>query len=134
VSSRRVDRASSDDSAAPATPTGPWLVVGAGRFASELGMLAALGVGGWAAGARTGAAVGVVLAGALPVLAAVVWGRWVAPRAGHRLEDPGRLGVELVLFAAAAGGLLLASHPGWALALVLLWAATAPFGRSSAPS
>ncbi len=134
MSARRVDRASSDSSPAPATPTGPWLVVGAGRFASELGMLAALGVGGWTAGTRTGAVLGVVLAVALPVLAAVVWGRWVAPRAGHRLEDLARLGVELVLFAAAAGGLLLAGHPGWALTLALLWAATAPFGRRSTPS
>ncbi|WP_323097843.1 YrdB family protein [Intrasporangium sp. YIM S08009] len=134
MSTRRVGGASGEGSSVPPTPTGPWLLVGAGRFAAELGMLAALGVGGWTAGARAGAAVGVVVAVALPVLAAVVWGRWVAPRAGHRLEDPARLGVEVVLFAAAAGGLVRAGHPGWALALALLWAATAPFGRRSMPS
>lgn len=110
---------------------GPGLLVGAGRFASELGMLAALGVGGWTLGAPAGAVLGVLLAAALPVLAAVVWGRWVAPRASRRLQDPARLGVEVVLFGAAAGGLALSGRVGWAVALGLLWAVTAPFGRRS---
>jgi hypothetical protein len=67
------------------------------------------------------------------VLAALVWGRWVAPRATRRLEDPARLGVEVVLFAVAAGGLVIAGRVGWAVALGLLWAVTAPFGRRSTP-
>ena len=119
--------------AGAAALTGPGLLVDAGRFASELGMLAALGVGGWTAGAPAGVGVGVLLAAALPLLAAVVWGRWVAPRASRRLPDPARLGVEVVLFGAAACGLGLAGHAGWALALGLLWAVTAPFGRRSTP-
>jgi len=110
------------------------VLVGAGRFVAELGMLAALGVGGWVVGAHAGTVAGVLLAVALPVLAAVVWGRWVAPRATRRLEDPARLGVEIVLFAAAVTGLVLAGRGGWALALGLLWAVTAPFGRRSTPS
>ncbi|WP_083707115.1 YrdB family protein [Intrasporangium flavum] len=116
-----------------AAMTGPGLVVGAGRFASELGMLAALGVGGWTVGSPVAVVVGVLMAAALPVLAAAVWGRWVAPRASRRLDDPARLGVEVVLFGAAVGGLVLSGRPGWALALGLLWAVTAPFGRRTSP-
>ena len=123
----------SDGPVDPSMIAGPGLLVGAGRFASELGMLAALGVGGWSVGAPAGAVVGVLLAAALPVLAAVVWGRGVAPRAPRRLEDPARLGVEVVLFGAAAAGLAISGRPGWALALGLLWAVTAPFGRRSTP-
>lgn len=69
------------------------------RFLAELGMLVCLGVGGWQRGdSLLGSA---VLGGVLPVAAAAVWGRWVAPRAPRRLRDPARLGVELALFAAA---------------------------------
>lgn len=76
------------------------------RFAAELGMLAALGYGGWHL--VNAVALSVVLALALPLAAATVWGRWIAPRAQHRLADPGKLAVELVLFLAAAGLLVLA--------------------------
>lgn len=75
------------------------------RFAAELGMLAALGYGGWHLVGPV--ALSVVLALALPVAAATVWGRWIAPRAAHRLTDPAKLAVEVVLFATAAGLLVL---------------------------
>lgn len=69
------------------------------RFLAELGMLAALAWGGWfLAGDRLPSP---VLALLLPVAAAAIWARWVAPRAGHRLADPARLGVELAVFVAA---------------------------------
>src|SRR5690349_2004661 len=69
------------------------------RFLAELGMLLCLGVGGWQSGDSlvTSLALGV----GLPLVAAAVWGRWVAPRASSRLRDPARLGVEITLFAAA---------------------------------
>ncbi len=75
------------------------------RFLTELALLAALV---WAAlGASLPLAGRIVLAVAAPVLAMVIWGRWLAPRAAHRLRDPLRLGVELVLFAVAAVALAL---------------------------
>jgi hypothetical protein len=70
------------------------------RFLAELGMLAALAWGGWFLGGDI--ALSLVLALLLPVVAATVWSRWVAPRARHRLTDPARLAVEVVLFVAAA--------------------------------
>lgn len=69
------------------------------RFLAELGMLACLAVGGWHHGGSVPGSV--VLVVVLPLAAAAVWGRWIAPRAPRRLRDPGRLGVEVVLFAAA---------------------------------
>lgn len=73
------------------------------RFLLELAMLAALAV--------AGAAVSPVLAVVLPVLAAAVWARWIAPKSRRRLADPVRLAVELALFAAAGIGLAAVGHP-----------------------
>ena len=72
-------------------------------------MLVALG---WA-GAEIGSSrpVSVALAIAIPLMAAMVWGTWVAPKASRRLADPARLMVELVLFAAASVGLALVGYP-----------------------
>ncbi|MGN6578155.1 MAG: YrdB family protein [Nocardioides sp.] len=69
------------------------------RFLAEVGMLACLGVGGWQRGGSLPGSL--VLGLALPIAAATVWGRWVAPRAPRRLRDPARLGVEVALFTAA---------------------------------
>ena len=69
------------------------------RFLAELGLLACLGIGGWQLGGST--VTSALLAVVLPLVAAFVWGRWVAPRAGSRLRDPARLAVEVTLFAAA---------------------------------
>ena len=63
------------------------------RFACELAALAAVGWWGWT--------VRPVLGVALPVVVAVVWGAWIAPKARRRLPDPARLGLEGVIFAAA---------------------------------
>lgn len=101
----------------PAPQIGPLALV---RFTAELGMLTALGYGGWHL--LEPVALSVVLVLALPLVAASVWGRWVAPRAAHRLADPARLAIEVVLFATAAGVLVLAGpHPlATVLAAVLL--------------
>ena len=105
-------------------------VLAGGRFLAELAMLAALAVVGWEAGNNWSAAwLGVLVALALPVLAAVVWGLWVAPRARRRMADPARFAVELVLFGAAAAGLVTIGRTAWAVALVVLWSATAFAGR-----
>jgi hypothetical protein len=92
------------------------------RFLAELGLLACLGVGGWQLGDSVlGSA---VLALVLPLVAAAAWGRWVAPRASRRLRDPGRLGVEVTLFAVALV-LVLAAGPSPAMPVVglVVWAA-----------
>ena len=62
------------------------------RFLTELAMLAGLAV----AGARLGdgVAFSVVDAVLLPVVAAVVWGVFIAPRASRRLPEPARFIVE----------------------------------------
>lgn len=75
------------------------------KFALELAALAALGY--W--GANTGSgAVSVVLAIATPLLGAVVWGRWCAPKSEHRLPQRPRFALELAVFGAAAAGLAAA--------------------------
>jgi hypothetical protein len=51
------------------------------------------------------------------LLAAVVWGAWVAPKARWPVPMPVRVVIELVLFGAAVGGLTVAGQP--ALAVVL---------------
>lgn len=78
------------------------------RFLTELAMLAGLAV----AGARLGGgvALGIVFAVLLPVVAAVVWGMFIGPKAGRRLPEPTRFVVEFVLFAVT--GLVLALT-GW---------------------
>lgn len=98
------------------------MVLLAVRFLAELGMLICLGIGGSQLGDSLLASV--VLGLLLPLAAAGVWGRWVAPRASHRLRDPFRLGVEVTLFTAALLAVLPA-HPAPAMALVGLavWAA-----------
>ena len=92
------------------------------RFLAELGMLAALAWGGWHLTDST--VLSLLLALALPAVAATVWGLWVAPKARRRLADPARLAVEVTLFAAAflalqAGGASLQTM----LVGVSLWAA-----------
>ena len=59
---------------------------------------------------------GVLSVGA-PLLAAVVWGAWVAPKARWPVPMPVRVVIELVLFGAAVGGLTVAGQP--VLAVVL---------------
>jgi hypothetical protein len=82
------------------------------RFLLELAALAALAVAGWQL--ATSAALGLLLAVLLPLAAAAVWGRFVAPKASRRLADPARLLVEAGVFGSAVAALLLAGHPGWA--------------------
>ena len=52
-----------------------------------------------------------------PLLAAVVWGALVAPKARWRVPIPTRVMIELLLFGAAAGALAVAGQP--VLALIL---------------
>ena len=91
-------------------------------------MLGAFAWGGWHL--MDGAPASLVTGVLLPVAAGLVWGRWVAPRAAHRLTDPARAGVELVLFMAAFV-LLTRSEPqpdtiGWAMGMLLVYLLSMP--------
>jgi hypothetical protein len=88
------------------------------RFILELCTLAAL--------AYAGFELFIPLAVVFPLLAALAWGRFVAPRATRRLDDPARLGVEVVYF--AAGVLALVLTGAIVLAGVLLVAVLLHFG------
>ncbi len=69
------------------------------RFLAEVGLLACLAWGGWQRGDSP--IVSAFLGVGMPLAAALAWGRWVAPRARHRLSDPARLGLETALFVLA---------------------------------
>ena len=81
-------------------------------------MLAALGY--W--GLQTGATPGMkfLLGLGAPLLAALVWGGFVAPKARRRLEDPSRLLVELVIFGLAIGSLFVVAKTELALIFTVL--------------
>ena len=76
------------------------------RFLLELCALAALAY--WGATVDASTVVRVILAVVTPLLAAVVWGTWVAPRAPRLLDDPIRLIPEFAVF---GGAVLRCSAP-----------------------
>jgi hypothetical protein len=90
------------------------------RFALELCALAALGVWGWQTADPL--AWRLLLAVGAPLVAAVAWGAWVAPKAARRLPDPARLGVEGLVFAAATAALLSVHHIALAVCLAVIYA------------
>ena len=85
-------------------------------FIVEIVLLVAVAV----AGARLGShATAIALAVLLPVVTAVLWGLYLAPRAGRRLPYPGCLVAKLALMLAASGLLVAtgAVAPGIAFLL-----------------
>src|SRR3954447_18091735 len=91
------------------------------RFALELAALAALAYGGWRVPGPLW--LRILLALALPVLAAVVWARWVAPKASHPVADPQRLFPEWLVFGGATVALAATGHPLLGALLAVLAAA-----------
>ena len=89
------------------------------KFALELAALAAFAY--WGASVGSGV-VSVVLAVVTPLVAALLWGRFAAPRASRRLPTGARVAFELGFFALAAVGLVTA---GAAVAGVVLAALAA---------
>lgn len=89
------------------------------RFILELCLLAGLGYWGFQLGQswfiRLAAGLGA------PLLAAVVWGTFVAPKAAKLLADPWRFGVEIALFALGTGALYLAERPSLAIILFIVF-------------
>lgn len=86
----------------------------------ELALLAALAY--WGLSVENGVTAWLPGIGA-PLLAAIVWGALVAPKAGWPQPLQVRLVIELLLFAAAAGALAVAGQP--VLAVILAGAALA---------
>jgi hypothetical protein len=84
------------------------------RFLLELCTLAAL--------AYAGFVLFIPLAVVFPLSAALGWGQFVAPKAPRRLEDPARLGVELVYFGA---GVVALVATGLTVAAIILAIAVA---------
>lgn len=93
------------------------------RFLLELCLLAAL--------AYVGLQVNVVFAVVVPVVAAVVWGMFVSPKARYPLALPAWIGLQAVLFGVAVIGLIVVGSVALGvafglavvanLALVLFW-------------
>lgn len=82
-------------------------------FGLELAALAALGYWGWHASAELPLQLGLALGA--PLLMAVVWGLWLAPRAAQRLPNPARAALQLGIFGIAALALVGAGQPGPAI-------------------
>jgi hypothetical protein len=78
------------------------------RFVLEVCALAALGYSGWHIARPVW--LRLLVAVALPLVAAIVWGRWVAPKASHPVSDPLRLIPEWVVFGGAAVALAVIDH------------------------
>ena len=82
-------------------------------FLLELCMLAALSY--WGFTLDQGMAVRVGAGLGAPILAAVVWGIWMAPKAARPLPEPWHILLELVIFGLAIAALYAAGRPRLAL-------------------
>ncbi len=98
-------------------------------FLLELAMLAAFGY--WGFYGEKSLVAKWLLGLGLPVLTAVAWGMFLAPRAAHRLGNISGNLLSLILFLSAAASLFYTGHPLLAIifastsivnrALILLW-------------
>jgi hypothetical protein len=88
------------------------------RFLLELSALAAVAYWGWS---EHGPVWRWVLVVAAPLAIALLWGRFVAPKAKVRVGDPWKLLLEVLVFGGAAAALADADQP--VLAIVLAAAA-----------
>jgi hypothetical protein len=90
------------------------------RFLLELCMLAAVGY--WGFKTQSGWGMKIILGIGLPVLIAVIWGLFVAPKARYPLSRISRLVLELVLFGSGAVALFASGKPefGWAYTVTLV--------------
>lgn len=90
------------------------------RFLLELCTLAALGYWGFQIGQSTLTRIGLGIGA--PLVAAVVWGTFISPRAAVPVSLPVRLLLELIIFGAAVAGLAAAGQRtlAWVLALVVV--------------
>lgn len=118
-----------DHAASPTQVGTPQTAAQLGAFAAELAILAVLAVSGARLGRDTTAKVGLGII--LPVAAASVWSRWMAPRSARRLADPARFSAQLGLFAITAAAAIRAGIPTWGVAVAA--AGTLIFALTRAP-
>jgi Protein of unknown function (DUF2568) len=90
------------------------------RFALELCALGALGYWGAKTGYRSFAKIGLAIAA--PLVAAVAWVLFVAPNATLDAGPVVRLVVELLVFGAAAAGLVSLGRTGLGVGLAVVYA------------
>ncbi|WP_055585460.1 DUF2568 domain-containing protein [Streptacidiphilus griseoplanus] len=104
------------------------------RFLLELAALAALALGGYRIGGPV--PLRIVLALAVPVAAAVLWGRYAAPQAAVH-SAPAWLITQLAVLGGAVAALAATGHPaasaGFAAVVVANTAALAALGRWRPP-
>jgi hypothetical protein len=83
------------------------------RFLLELCMLAAVGY--WGFKTQAGWLLKILLGIGLPVLIAVLWGAFLAPKATHPLSGVSFLTLELILLASGSVALFASGKPslGW---------------------
>ena len=87
-------------------------------FMLELWALGALGYWGFQTG--NGLLMKLLLGIGAPLIAAVAWGLFVAPKASIPVPSPVRLLIELAVFGAAAAGLWQRDHATMAIALLVI--------------
>ena len=88
-------------------------------FLLELCMLAALGYWGFKTG--NGVVTQLLLCLGVPLLAAVVWGIFLAPASSRRLRGPLHLALEFVIFGLAFIALYVAGQPVLAGIFVIIY-------------
>src|SRR3954452_15773413 len=89
------------------------------RFFLELASLASLAY--WGFSDFDGVVQWVIGQGA-PLLVAVVWGRFMSPKASHPTVDPGRLLIEVAVFGSGVAALFAADAPVLAVIFAVLGA------------
>ncbi len=90
------------------------------RFLLELCMLAAVAY--WGFTTQAAWLMKILFGIGLPVLIAVLWGMFIAPKATRPLSGAPRLTLELILFASGAVALFASGKPtlGWVYVIVLI--------------
>ncbi len=88
------------------------------RFLLELAALAALAYWGFSTG--TTLLGDLILGAGAPLVAAVVWGTWAAPKSARRLRGGALLVVQLAVLGAGAAALVAAEEPGLGAAMAVL--------------
>jgi hypothetical protein len=90
------------------------------RFLLELCMLAAVGY--WGFKTQPGWAMKILFGIGLPVLVAVLWGLFLAPRATYPLKGASYLILELTLLGSGSAALFASGKPtlGWAYTITVI--------------
>jgi len=87
------------------------------RFLLELCAIAALGYWGFHTGEGTFVKIGLGICA--PLIAALIWGMFVSPRAAVPVHGIWHLLLEFVVFGTAAAALYAAGHPSLSVAFLL---------------